>query len=129
MSTIASLSNASGAELSYTSRWNLLSSEYDALMSKASSAEYESAVVPVHNEFWAGIYAKCGDSAAREGIREFRAIAVVDSFGTIVEFLPMPNMRSLECFVKEMVGKHYPSPPSSPFLVRYSIRIADAKSN
>ena len=54
-------------------------------------------------------------------VQAFAAIAVIDSSGTINEFLPMPNSAHLRCFTTEMVGRKYPKPPVSPFYERFRI--------
>jgi hypothetical protein len=112
----------------YDVRWRRLSGDADRLTNTSSGQMYERSITTVHNKFWAGVVAKCGEIATRAGISQFQAIAVIDQSGEIAEFLPMPNTQPLNCIVKEMIGRHYPAPPSQSYLIRYSIDLTTEKS-
>lgn len=103
----------------YEVRWQRLSSQADHLGSTATGHAYEYELLAVHKTFWKDVAMKCLDEAKNEGIQAFAAIAVIDSGGTITEFLPMPNSPHLRCFTTEMVGRKYPKPPVSPFYERF----------
>jgi hypothetical protein len=84
---------------------------------------YEHELIAVHNVFWPDVTRKCRSEAQNEPVERFSAIAVIDRDGTITEFLPTPNSPHFRCYTTEMVGRHYPKPPISPFYERYQIVI------
>lgn len=118
---VASALPAFSAVDPYDARWERLSTRYDQLISTTQGQLYEDSIVDIHNSFWKAISEKCSPIGAQTNLSSFRAIAVLDQFGVIVEFLPLPNRTELSCFTTEMVGHRYPAPPFAPYLVRYSI--------
>jgi hypothetical protein len=109
----------------YSERWERVSAKHDLLIATDEGAAYERKLVSVHNSFWRDVYAACNAQGRREGVKFFRAIAVVDEAGTVTEFLPNPNSPHFRCFVEQMVGRNYPAPPVAPFYERFKITFPD----
>jgi hypothetical protein len=71
------------------------------------------------------VYAQCSGDAKKEGVASFRAIAIINENGLLMEFLPLPNSEHFGCFVDGMRHRRYPVPPSAPFYERYTIDLVD----
>jgi hypothetical protein len=104
-------------------RWQSLSGQVDRLESTVEGVAYEHELIAVHNVFWPDVARKCKREAQNEPVERFSAIAVIDHDGMIIEFLPKPNSPHFQCYTTEMIGRHYPKPPISPFYERYQIAI------
>jgi hypothetical protein len=107
----------------YLVRWQSLSRLVDGILSTAEGVAYEHEFVAAHNVFWRDVARKCRSEAQNEPVERFSAIAVIDRDGTITEFLPKPNSPHFRCYTTEMIGRHYPKPPISPFYERFHIAI------
>jgi hypothetical protein len=107
----------------YLVRWQSLSRQVDRLESTVEGVAYEHELIAVHNVFWPDVNRKCRSEAQTEPVERFSAIAVIDRDGMITEFLLKPNSPHFQCYMIEMIGRHYPKPPISPFYERYQIVI------
>ena len=105
----------------YARIWRLASEEHDRLIATLEGAAYEREVERAHARFWRDIQGACIGEARKEGISEFRAIAVIDATGTVRDFLPMPESPHLDCYTEQMVGRKYPPSPTAPFYERFRI--------
>lgn len=108
---------------SYSDRWTQLEKEGHRLTSTAEGQAWESSMLPVHNSFWPQVYEACSSQAKLLQIQKFSAVAVINDTGKIIEFLVMPKNALTECFSKQMVGRIYPAPPSSPYYEVYTINL------
>ncbi|MBN6152751.1 hypothetical protein JR065_20690 [Xanthomonas sp. AmX2] len=116
------LAGSSGSA-SATDRWHQLADEGRRLTSTFQGIAWEQRMLPIHNGFWPDVYRACAPQARQAGIDSFRAVAVIDGTGTIKEYLINPSTPHLACFSKQMVGRKYPAPPSSPFYEVYTIEV------
>ena len=111
------------ADESYEDRWVRIANEHLALVKVEPGKSYERELIVAHNSFWKDVSGKCAGAAKKGKVKEFHAVAVVDADGRISEFLVMPHEKALKCYEEEMVGRHYPQPPSSPFYELISVKL------
>ena len=114
---------SSGSALA-SDRWQQLAAEGERMTSTFQGMVWEQRMLPVHNGFWPHVYRTCAPQARQASIESFRAVAVIDGSGIVKEYLVNPSSPHLACFSKQMVGRKYPAPPSSPFYEVYIIKVA-----
>ncbi|MGR4877076.1 hypothetical protein [Pseudoxanthomonas sp. LARHCG66] len=105
-------------------RWNRMWNTQDLLSETPEGVVYQRQMLVLHNRFWRDVYKKCAGVAWSAGIKQFRAVAVVDAGGTITEFAIFPEREALGCFSKEIVGKTYPSPPAVPYYAGFVVKLS-----
>lgn len=103
--------------------WQRLEAEGNRQTSKREGKIWEYRMLPVHNQFWAQIYATCAPKAKAAGIKDFKAVAVIDKDGMVQQYLIQPDAKALGCFSRQMVGRKYPPPPEAPFYEVYTVKL------
>jgi hypothetical protein len=119
----ALLAGCSSGRAPAADRWHKLAAEGERLTSTFQGIAWEQRMLPVHNSFWPDVYRACAPQARQANIESFRAVAVIDDDGIVKEYLVNPNTQNLACFSKQMVGRKYPAPPSSPFYEVYTVKV------
>jgi len=121
---VALVAGCSSTQAPAGDRWHQLAAESDRLTSSWAGMAWEQRMLPVHNTFWPEVFRTCAPQATQAGIEQFRAVAVIDAAGTVKEYLIDPGNPHLACFSKQMVGRQYPAPPSTPFYEVYTVTLA-----
>jgi hypothetical protein len=103
--------------------WQRMEAAGNRLTSTIEGKVWEYKMLPVHNAFWAQVYATCAPQAKAAGIGSFKAVAVIDGDGVIQQYLIQPDAKALGCFSRQMVGRKYPPPPEAPFYEVYTVRL------
>lgn len=104
-----------GVDPEYLARFTALFNESERLERTPEGIAYNPSMLKAANTFSLEVRSKCEADAKKANSPFFLAIEIVSSTGEIQEYLTMPPNPEYSCYARNVVGRHYPAPPTDHY--------------